>query len=87
MYPYLYTYDRFTAVAFQFTCIGNDPGAAQLLIRLKQDPNLGACVDGFLVGSDLERQLADKWFVVCHYQLFSKLADRDPTDLIFASEK
>jgi len=68
------TYNEFTAVALQFSCIGNGPGATQLLKGLnEEDPNRETCVDGFLVGSGLESQLADKWFVVCHYQLFSKL--------------
>jgi len=67
------TYTRFTAVAFQFSCIGNDPRAAQLLIDLEQDPHVREYIDVFLVGSDLERQFPDKWSMVCYNLPFSKL--------------
>ena len=72
---YSNTYNGFTAVAFQLSCIGNDPGAARLLIELDQDPDVGEYIDAFLVGSDFERHLEDKWFVVCYNQHFSKLID------------
>ena len=111
------TYNGFAAVAFQFSCIGNGPGATQLLTEVNQmkqnqtkqnqaeqnqteqnqteqnqteqnqDPKPLECVDGFLVGSGLERQLADKWFVVCHYRLFPASVNGSPTNPIFASEK
>ena len=63
---YTITYNKFIAVTFQFSRIGNDPGGAQLLIDLDDDPELGEYIDVFHVEFDLERQLEDKWFVVCH---------------------
>ena len=63
----------FTAVSFQFSLIGNDPGAAKLLEDLGQDRDLREFIDAFPVEFDLERQPTDKWFVVCHNMLFSKL--------------
>jgi len=89
---YSNTYNGFTAVAFQFSCIGNSPGATQLLTELNridpnQDPKIRECVDGFLVGSDLESQLADKWFMVCHYRLFPELVNGSSANLISAAEK
>ncbi|PUU72532.1 hypothetical protein B9Z19DRAFT_1137337 [Tuber borchii] len=51
------------AVSFQFSLIGDDPGAAQLLID--QDPGLGEYIDVFPVEFDLKHQLEeDKWFVL-----------------------
>ena len=73
VYFYSSTYNGFTAVSFQFSRIGHDPGAAQLLIDLDEDPDLGEYIDVFPVEFDLERQLEDKWFVVCHNQLFKLL--------------
>jgi len=73
IYFYSNTYTGFTAVAFQFSCIGNDPRAAQLLTDLDQDPHVREYIDVFLVGSDLERQFADKWSIVCYNPPFSKL--------------
>ena len=60
------TYNGLVAVTFQFSRIGNDSGAAQLLIDLDEDPDLGDYIDILPVEFDLERQLEDKWFVVCH---------------------
>ena len=64
------TYNMFAAVSFQFSLIGNDPGAAKLLEDLGQDRDLGEFIDVFPVEFDLERQLTDKWFVVCYNLLF-----------------
>ncbi|PUU80835.1 hypothetical protein B9Z19DRAFT_1020740 [Tuber borchii] len=61
------------AVSFQFSRIGDDPGAAELLMDLEKDPYLGKYIDVFPVEFSLERQLEDKWFVVCHIQLFKLL--------------
>jgi len=79
----------FTAVTFQFSCIGNDPDAAQLLKDLDRDPDIGRYIDVFLVGSNFERQLEDKWFVVCYSLPFSKLVDLkgSPTDSTSILEK
>ena len=66
VYFYSNTYNGFTAVSFQFSRIGNDPGAAQLLIDLDEDPDLGDYIDILPVEFDLESQLEDKWFIVGH---------------------
>ena len=60
------TYNGPTAVKFQFSRIGNDPGAAQLLIDLDEDPDLGGSVDVLPVEFDLECLFAEKWPIVCH---------------------
>ena len=73
IYIYSNAYNGLTAVTFQFSRIGNDPGAARLLIDLDQDPDLGKFIDILPVEFDLERQLEDKWWVVCHNQLFKLL--------------
>ena len=65
MCSYFNAHNGFVAVTFQFSRIGNDPGAAQLLIDLDDDPDLGEYIDVLPVEFDLERQLEDKWFVVC----------------------
>ena len=76
MYFYPNTYTGFAAVTFQFSRIGNDPGAAQLLIDLDKDPDLGKYVDVFLAAFDLECQMEeDRWFVVCHDLLLPKPID------------
>ena len=79
------TYNRFTAVSFQFSLIGNNPSAAKLLEDLDDDPDLGEFIDVLPVEFDLGRQLQDKWFVVCHIPLFARLTDLKwkPTNLIF----
>ena len=71
---YSNTYNGFTAVTFQFSRIGNDPGATKLLIDLAEDQDLGEYIDVLPIEFDLERQLEDKWFVVCHNQIFKLLA-------------
>jgi len=63
-----------SAVAFRFSCIGNDPGAAQLLIDLEQDPHIGEHTNAFFVRPDFGRHFADKWPMVC-YILFFKVRD------------
>lgn len=60
------TYNGFTAVSFQFSRIGNDSGAEQLLIDLDDDTDLGNYIDVLPVKFDLEDQLKDKWWMVCH---------------------
>jgi len=67
------SYNGFTAVSFQFSRIGNDSGAAQLLIDLDEDTDLGDSIDILPVEFDLEHQLEDKWFIVCHNQPFFRL--------------
>ena len=69
VYIYSNAYNGLTAVTFQFSRIGNDPGAAQLLIDLDKDPDLGKYIDILPIEFDIERQLMDKWWVVCHNQL------------------
>lgn len=69
---YSNTYTGFIAVTFQFTRIGNDPGAAQLLIDLDEDPDIREYIDVLPVEFGLECLSEDKWFVVCHDMLFSK---------------
>jgi len=66
MYFHPNTYNQFTAVRFQFTRIGNGPGAAQLLIDLDEDRDIREYIDVLPVEFDLERLLADKWFIVYH---------------------
>ena len=74
VYIYFNAYNGLIAVTFQFSCIGNDPGAAQLLRDLHDDPNLREFLDVLPVEFDLECLLADKWWwVVCHNQLFKLL--------------
>ena len=70
---YLNAYNGLTAVTFQFSRIGNDPGAARLFVHLDEDPDLGEYIDILPVEFDLEHQLRDKWWVVCHNQLFKLL--------------
>lgn len=69
---YSNTYTGFTAVTFQFTRIGNDLGAAQLLINLDEDPDIREYIDVLPVEFGLDHLSEDKWFVVCHDMLFSK---------------
>jgi len=69
-YLYFNTYKVPTAVRFQFSRIGNDPGAAELLEDLGQDEELGEFIDVFPVEFDREGLLEDKWFVVCYNLLF-----------------
>ena len=71
-YFYSNTHNGFAAVRFQFSRIGNDPGAAQLLTDLDQDPDIGEYIDVLPVELDLEGQLANKWSVVCYNWLFIK---------------
>ncbi|PWW79091.1 hypothetical protein C7212DRAFT_22977, partial [Tuber magnatum] len=55
----------FGAVTFQFSRVGNDPGAAKLLKGLDKDPDLGKFIDVLPVEQDLQQQLEDdKWFVL-----------------------
>jgi len=49
---------------------------------LHQDPDIGEYIDMFTVGLDLERQMEDKWFVVCHNPLFSKLINQKRKPLL-----
>ena len=72
IYFYSNAYNEFTAVSFQFSRIGNDPGAAELLKGLDQDLTLGEYIDVLPVEFDLETQIKDP-FVVCHNLLFAKL--------------
>ena len=72
---YSNTYNEFTAVAFQFSHIGNDPGAAKLLEDLDKDRDLREYIGVLPVEFDLECLLATKWFVVCHNLHFSKPID------------
>ncbi|PUU79846.1 hypothetical protein B9Z19DRAFT_1045931 [Tuber borchii] len=70
----------FDAVSFQFSRIGNDPGAAQLLIDLDEDTDLGEFIDVLPVEFDLERQLQDKWFVLPKILLGAILPGWDKQD-------
>ncbi|PUU80840.1 hypothetical protein B9Z19DRAFT_1078446 [Tuber borchii] len=51
------------AVTFQFSRIGNDPGAAKLLTNLDEDPDLGEYIDVLPVEFDLECLLEDKCYL------------------------
>lgn len=73
VYFYSNTYSGFTAVTFQFSLIGKDPGGAKLLQDLDQDPDIGEYIDALPIEFDPEPQLEDKWSVVCYNRLFSKL--------------
>ncbi|PUU79856.1 hypothetical protein B9Z19DRAFT_977489 [Tuber borchii] len=68
----------FDAVSFQFSRIGNDPGAAQLLIDLDQDPEIGEYIDVLPVEFDLPGQLEDKWFVLPKVLIGAILPDAMP---------
>ncbi|PUU80839.1 hypothetical protein B9Z19DRAFT_973419 [Tuber borchii] len=71
------------AVSFQFSLIGNDPGAAKLLEDLDQDQELSEYIDVLPVESDLECLLADKWFVIPKVLLGAILPDvRPPTSTL-----
>ncbi|PUU80846.1 hypothetical protein B9Z19DRAFT_1106816 [Tuber borchii] len=52
------------AVSFQFSHIGNDSGAAELLISLDKDPDLGEYISLLPCEFDLEGELDHKWFVL-----------------------
>ncbi|KAG0128936.1 hypothetical protein HOY82DRAFT_506254 [Tuber indicum] len=55
----------FEAVTFQFSRIGNNPGAAQLLVELDQDPDIEEYINVFPIDCDFEHQLGkNKWFVL-----------------------
>jgi len=70
----LHAYNEFTAVAFQFSRIGKDPGAIELLKRLDDDAELGEFIDVLPVEMEFgDQSFKDKWFVVCHNLLFSVL--------------
>jgi len=68
------------AVTFQFSRIGSDPGAAQLLKSLDQDPVIGGYIDVLPVEFDLEHQMKDKWFVLPKILLGAILPDWDRQD-------
>ncbi|KAG0641319.1 hypothetical protein HOY80DRAFT_902534 [Tuber brumale] len=70
----------FDAVSFQFSRIGNDPGAAQLLIELDEDRDLGKYIDVLPVEFDMESQLADKWFMLPKILLGAILPTWDKQD-------
>ncbi|KAG0641322.1 hypothetical protein HOY80DRAFT_1113319 [Tuber brumale] len=53
----------FTAVTFQFSRIGNNFRADQLLRELDQDRDIGRWTDIFPIEFDLKQQVEDKWFV------------------------
>ena len=88
---YSNTYNRFTAVSFQLTLIGNDPSAFQLLIDLVRDPDLGNFID--MLPLDFNPRAASgedgKWWVVCHNLLFLKRIDlkRKSADFVLIFEK
>ena len=65
---YFNTHKVPTAVAFQFSRIGSDPGALQLLIDLDRDSDLGEFIDVLPVefNPSLDSDEDDKWWVVCH---------------------
>ena len=69
------TYNGFAAVTFQFSRIGNDEGAAQLLEDLDQDRKIRKYIDVLPVEFDPKGGFPEKWFVVCHNLLFSKFID------------
>jgi len=71
------TYNGFAAVTFQFLHIGNDSGAAQLLIDLNEDSDLREFISVLPVVSGPECSLAGKWSVVRQARLFFKLGGLD----------
>ena len=73
MCSYFNTYNGLAAVTFQFSRIGNDLSAAQLLMDLDGYRDIGKYIDVLPTEFDPECLLADKWFVVCHARLFLKL--------------
>ncbi|KAG0641329.1 hypothetical protein HOY80DRAFT_1135357 [Tuber brumale] len=68
------------AVTFQFSRIGSDLGAAQLLKKLDQDPVIGSYIDVLPVEFDLKQQMEDKWFVLPKILLGAILPDWDVQD-------
>ncbi|PUU80831.1 hypothetical protein B9Z19DRAFT_1106808 [Tuber borchii] len=70
----------FDAVKFQFSRIGNDPGAAKLLEDLGEDRDIGEYVDVLPVEFYLERQLEDKWFILPKILLGAILPNWDRLD-------
>lgn len=72
LYFYSDTYNGLTAVSFQFSRIGDDGGAYQLLKDLDDDPNIGENIEVFDVKLDKNGQL-DVWLAVCHYLLFKPI--------------
>jgi len=72
MCSYFNTYNGLAAVSFQFSRIGNDPIAAQLLMDLDGYREVRKYIDVLPTKFDPECLLADKWFVVCHARLFFK---------------
>jgi len=65
----LHTHNGFIAVSFQFSRIGNDPGAAELLQGLDRNESLRKYINVLPVEFDPKSLLAEKWFVVCHTRL------------------
>ena len=65
---YFNTYELPTAVTFQFSRIGNDPGVAQLLIDLDSDPDLREFIDGCqsnsIPGWARLRMTSGGWYVI-----------------------
>ncbi|KAG0128934.1 hypothetical protein HOY82DRAFT_671393 [Tuber indicum] len=70
----------FDAVSFQFSRIGNDRGAEELLIELDKDHELGKYIDVLPLEFDIESQLADKWFVLPKILLGAILPEWDKED-------
>ncbi|KAG0128933.1 hypothetical protein HOY82DRAFT_611482 [Tuber indicum] len=68
------------AVLFQFSRIGNDSGAAQMLTELDEDASLGKYIDVLPVELDFENQLEDKWFVLPKILIGAILLDWDKGD-------
>ena len=85
---YSNTYNGSTAVSFQFSRIGSDPGAAMLLHSLDRDPGIGEYIDVLPVKFDPKGEFPEKWFVVCRGLLFSKFIElKWPlADLVFVFE-
>ena len=74
--PKYHTYDEFAAVRFQFTRVGSDPGAAELLESLDQDREIGEYIDVLPVEFNPKGEFPEKWFVVCQNLLFSKFINQ-----------
>lgn len=77
------TYNGFTAVAFQFSRIGNDSGAAKLLQDLDRDETLRKLIDVLPVEFDPECLLAEKWFYVILGFPSPLIRNGSPTNYMF----
>ncbi|CUS12905.1 unnamed protein product [Tuber aestivum] len=81
IYFYSCTYKRLPAVTFQFSLIGNNPGATQLWKELYNDREFGTYTNVLPLGWDLECQLEeDKRAILPKVKFLTSTLAQDSVD-------